>query len=263
MPEAVTALTEVRQIYERHNGSELLVVGHTDTMGDPSFNDPLSLERAKATLAYLQDDVDTWLTFYETSVPEARRWGEAEDARMQELVNDPSLSRSELIAAYMALDGAELDANEFTINGTAHGCGENFPLDDSGEALDTKPSNAKEDALDRRVELFFSTPSSESYQNPPAKNSKKGSKQYPEWRKLAKLVSEGEVGGLPTREVQVQFLDPEDANFGDIAYRIETAEGTVIEGSSSDSSVHAFIRTKSTQARLIIDGHEMILELEG
>lgn len=76
-------------------------------------------------------------------------------------------------------------------------------------------------------------------------------------------MNEGVVGGLPTREVQVQFLDPEDANFGDIAYRIETSEGTIIEGSSSDSSVHAIIRTRSTQARLIIDGHEMILGLEG
>lgn len=193
VPEAVDALKEIRKIYERNNGNELLVVGHTDTMGQPSFNDPLSLERAKATLAYLQDDVDTWLSFYETSVPEARRWGTVEDERMQELVNNPSLSRRDLITAYMALDGTELDSAEFRINATAHGCGENFPLDDGGESLDEAPANEKEDAADRRVELFFFEPEFGIVPKPAGENSKKGSTQYPTWRKLAELTLLSEV----------------------------------------------------------------------
>jgi hypothetical protein len=193
VPEAVDALKEVRKLYERHSGSELLVVGHTDTMGKPSFNDPLSLERAKSTLAYLQDDVDTWLSFYETSVPEARRWGEAEDARMQELVMEPSLSRAALIAKYMALDGAELDSAEFHINAMVHGCGENFPLDDGGQALDGSPANEKEDAADRRVELFFFEPDFGIVPKPAGETSKKGSTQYPAWRKLAELTLLSEV----------------------------------------------------------------------
>src|SRR5690606_12777380 len=183
LPEALVSLKDIRQVYERHAGSELLVVGHTDTTGDPSINDPLSFERAKATLAYLQDDVDTWLSFYEAGMPTNRRWGEAEDAHMQRLVGDPSLSRSELIAAYMALDGAELDAEEFQIDAIAHGCGENFPLDDSGEELDESPANSKEDALDRRVELFFFDPEFGIMPKPSGEISKRGSTQYPTWRK--------------------------------------------------------------------------------
>lgn len=112
---------------------------------------------------------------------------------MQELVNDSSLSRPDLIAAYMALDGAELDAVEFQINATAHGCGENFPLDDTGEELDTAAANGKEDAMDRRVELFFFAPEFGIVPKPLGENSKKGSTQYPAWRKLAKVVSDSVV----------------------------------------------------------------------
>src|SRR5690606_37828826 len=98
-------------------------------------------------------------------------------------------------AAYMALDGVELDAAEFQITGVAHGCGENFPLNDSGQELDEAHLDGKEDALDRRVELFFFDPEFGIVPKPKGELSKKGSKQYPAWRKLAKVVSEGEVGG--------------------------------------------------------------------
>jgi outer membrane protein OmpA-like peptidoglycan-associated protein len=216
VPEAITSLKDIRAIYERHNGSDLLVVGHTDTTASPSTNDPLSLERAKSTLAYLQDDVDGWLSFYETSVPEERRWGEEEDARMQEVVGNPSLTRAELIAAYMALDGVELDSAEFQIEAVAHGCGENFPLDDSGTELDTSPEDSTEDALDRRVELFFFNPEFGILPKPPGENSKKGSTQYPEWRKLAKIVNEREV------------FDPDAPRPDEVRIKLATAEGTTI-----------------------------------
>ena len=216
LPEALASLKDIRQVYERHAGSELLVVGHTDTTGDPSINDPLSFERAKATLAYLQDDVDTWLSFYEASMPTNRRWGEAEDAHMQRLVSHPSLGRPELIAAYMALDGAELDAEEFQINATAHGCGENFPLDDSGEELDESPENSKEDALDRRVELFFFDPEFGIVPKPSRQISQQGSTQYPTWRKQAKLVHELEV------------FDPDAPAADEIRVKLSNPEGEVV-----------------------------------
>ena len=261
VPEAIAALKDIRQIYERHSGSELLVVGHTDTTGTPDINDPLSFERAKATLAYLQDDVDTWLTFYQTNMPAARRWGEPEDARMQELVGDPSLERPALIAAYMALDGAELDAAEFQLTGVAHGCGENFPLNDCGEELDDAAADGKEDALDRRVELFFFDPEFGVVPKPKGELSKKGSKQYPAWRKLAKVVREEEVVGPSVYEVFVQFVDSAEAHLGPITYRIETVEGMVLEGSDSQSTVKATLRTSGKQALLIVDGREITLEL--
>ena len=40
------------------------------------------LERADNTAAYLRDDVDTWLAMFDSSVPQKRRWGDAEDDAM-------------------------------------------------------------------------------------------------------------------------------------------------------------------------------------
>lgn len=213
-PEALAALKDVRQMYERHSGSELLVVGHTDTTGAPSVNDPLSWERAKATLAYLQDDVDAWLAFYEASMPPERRWGEAEDARMQELVQDPSLQRRYLIAAYMALDGAELDSAEFQIKGTAHGCGENFPLNDTREQLDEEPANNKADALDRRVELFFFDAEFGIVPQPQREISAKDSKQYLAWRSLAEQTLDIEIGNerLELNDIHLRLLSNSGAH---------------------------------------------------
>jgi hypothetical protein len=89
----------------------------------------------------------------------------------------------------MALDGASLrDRRNFDISVTTHGCGENFPLDDGGEELDDVPADQKEDASDRRVELFFFDAELGILPPPPGKNSPAGSTQYPEWRKRATRV---------------------------------------------------------------------------
>ncbi len=41
------------------------------------------------------------------------------------------------------------------LNISAHGAGENFPLDETGLELDKAAADAQEDRVDRRVELFF------------------------------------------------------------------------------------------------------------
>ena len=38
--------------------STLLIVGHTDAEGEPAANEALSLERAEAMAAFLNDDVE-------------------------------------------------------------------------------------------------------------------------------------------------------------------------------------------------------------
>lgn len=63
------------------------------------------------------------------------------------------------------------------------------------------------------------------------------------------------------REVLLQFVDSAEAHLGPISYRIETVEGTVLEGSDSESTVRATLRTSGKQATLIIDEREIILEL--
>jgi hypothetical protein len=215
MPASTAVFDRLREVYAENEPAKLLIVGHADTTGDASINDPLSLERADNTAAYLKDDVDTWLAMFEDGVPEARRWGDLEDQAMlfsmpdfatkrpdedpirwfqrtRSLKNDGIAgpeTRRQLITEYMALDGVSLagEEPEFEIEITTHGCGENFPLDEAGEALDTAPRDGVDDQVDRRVELFFFDEEFGIVPKPPGKNSPKGSAAYPEWRKRAEL----------------------------------------------------------------------------
>lgn len=60
IPTARPTLPRLQSIYDRNPNTHLLVVGHTDLAGQPSYNDPLSVERAKSILAYLTNDVEAW-----------------------------------------------------------------------------------------------------------------------------------------------------------------------------------------------------------
>ncbi|HYQ15278.1 MAG TPA: OmpA family protein, partial [Polyangiaceae bacterium] len=152
LPDGVASLADIEAVFRDNNPSQLLVVGHTDTTADAKINDPLSLERAKSLIAFLKDDVETWLKNYD-SPPAGLQWGAAEDQAMLEAVDDfpddmgpkeritrfqkdRSLSvdgvagkqtRRQLIKEYMALDAATLSDPGFDIPLIAHGCGENFP----------------------------------------------------------------------------------------------------------------------------------------
>lgn len=237
LPSALPQIRTLRQVYLANNPSKLLVVGHADTAGGPDFNDALSLERAEATIAFLKDDVDGWLKFYDAGIAKKKRWGAPEDRMM--LLSLPDFrtkpkgedavrwfqqtrglqvdgeagpeTRRQLISEYMALDGASLEASGLSIEATAHGCGENFPLDDTGEELDAAPQDEKRDPGDRRVELFFFDPEFGIVPAPPGKNSKPGSTQYPAWRKSAIAVHDLEPGEL--EGPKVTFIELIDAHF--------------------------------------------------
>ena len=214
---AITDLKTIRQVYERSNPSELLIVGHTDTTAQPSINDPLSLERAESVRAYLEDDVDAWLEEFGEHRPVSKRWGDREDLQMIEALPDAGTrdpeqepvrwfqarrrlkvdgiagekTRRRLIFEYMRLDGITLKDNpDFDIRITTHGCGENFPLDETGQHLDRAALDEKEDQLDRRVELFFFDREFGIDPPPPGKNSHRGSTEYLEWRKRAKATED-------------------------------------------------------------------------
>lgn len=242
LPSALEDLKTIRMLYEQHNPGKLLVVGHTDTTGDASINDPLSLERAEAMLAYLRDDVAGWEKFYGSSIPESRRWGATEDQhllgavlakeeqalphtdgikafqRRSELQDDGIVgpkTRKALIAAYMALDGAQLDTEALRIEATAHGCGQNFPLDDSGAALEEDAKEEKADAQDRRVELFFFDAEFGIVPKPNGKNSKAGSREYPRWRDAAERIHDGVLTERDLRHVEVVLRDQRRAVIAD------------------------------------------------
>lgn len=179
LPGAVKVFKTIRELCALNNPSQLLLVGHTDTSGEPDVNDALSLERADNTKAYIEDNVDVWLAMYDSSLPIHQRWGSREDRLMLHAMPDVKRryfsedivrwfqgtrglkidgiagpqTRSQLIEEYMALDGVKLeDISGLNIVLSTHGCGENFPQNPLG---DESGDSSTENQGDRRVELFF------------------------------------------------------------------------------------------------------------
>jgi hypothetical protein len=109
LPMAVASLKRLVEIYALHPDSELLIAGHTDTAGSESYNLDLSADRADAMKAYLRDDADTWLAWYETSVRDSKRWGAHEDSMMIDaLVPEEMFSQVSHITAYQTWHNSKL-----------------------------------------------------------------------------------------------------------------------------------------------------------
>ncbi|MBN2195085.1 MAG: OmpA family protein [Polyangiaceae bacterium] len=241
LPTAMEGVRFIRTLYDANPETDLLVVGHTDTAGDPTYNDPLSLERARSVAAYLTDRVDEWLAWYDPSKPDAKRWGAREDAMMivavaeyggldippgaplvwwfQETLSDQDglkvdgiagpQTRSALIKRYMAIDGTTLPLDVVL---STHGCGESFPLLDTGDE--------QAEVRNRRTEVFFfenpiGAPARPSAVLPPAPGevSPPGSPAYPEWVLRARETLEAEHGKpVPTGFLWIRFeIAPDQA----------------------------------------------------
>jgi outer membrane protein OmpA-like peptidoglycan-associated protein len=237
LPTALPGIRKLRALYAENNPSKLLVVGHADTTAGPEVNDPLSLDRARATVAFLKDDVDAWLAFYDKPAGNSQRWGKPEDRMM--LLSIPDFgskpkredavtwfqrtrglqvdgkcgpqTRRQLVTEYMALDGVSLADEGIEIEATAHGCGENFPLDESGGELDAARADEQRDPKDRRVELFFFDPEFGIAPAPPGENSKPGSTQYPAWRKS--VIQTVVIEPSDAEALRATFAELADAHF--------------------------------------------------
>jgi len=268
LPTALPSVRLLRRLYEENSPCKLLVVGHADTTAGPAYNDTLSLERAQATVAYLKDNVDDWYKFYDDGVAVQKRWGKVEDRLMisampnfagKPRAEDPvhwyqrtrklkvdgiagKQTRQTLIAEYMSLDGASLRDFVGEIEATAHGCGENFPLDDDGQQLDTAPADGKRDPIDRRVELFFFDNEFGITPPPPGNNSKPGSKEYPLWR--ARVVDKVVLRPDDSSGPKVQFVELLDAHFRtDSAVVLPEGEDPDQQGQHGALSAAGFIAT--------------------
>jgi len=108
LPTAVASLKRLVETYALHPDSEVLIVGHTDTAGSEAYNLELSAERAEAMKAYLCDDADTWLGWYEENVRASKRWGQHEDLSMIDaLVPDDEFEGDSHVAAYQEWHNGE------------------------------------------------------------------------------------------------------------------------------------------------------------
>ena len=115
---------------------------------------------------------------YHNRLPAAARAKNFEPLEVDGILGEKT--RTQLVGDYMNHDETSLPEG---IEIVTHGCGENFPLSEGGFSLDSDPENPKEDQSDRRVELFFFDERFGIQPPPPGKNSKPGSKEYPEWRR--------------------------------------------------------------------------------
>jgi len=214
-------IDRVRRWLADHPNSVACVVGHTDASGDPWFNDPLSLERANAFVAYLERDVEHWLSWYVHGDAQ-KRWGWIEDRHMRDAVCErhhlgegiqgtrafqafaglevdgvigPDTRRA-LVEAYMDLQDLE---TEVPASLEAHGCGESFPKmvkanvgGEAGEVL------APDQADHRRVELFLFPEETGIQPPPPGRTSPAGSEVYPEWVRRARHTRSIPLQSTPT-----------------------------------------------------------------
>jgi hypothetical protein len=226
LPNGIEGVRGLVKVQAKHPNTQLLVVGHTDTAGRPAYNDPLSRERAAAMAAYLTGAVEDWYTWYGHDVASEKRWGNREDLAMIDALPDADgrqggenpvhwfqrtrglkvddiagqETRHALIKEYMALEGTSLPDG---VHVTTHGCGENFPAEDTGDGVI--------DQENRRVEIFLFDAKLGIQPKPPGKNSAPASTAYPEWGKRA---------GAP-----IDFFTEADA----VALAIEWPEDVVSE----------------------------------
>jgi hypothetical protein len=108
LPTATPSLKKLVDISKLYPDSEVLVVAHTDTAGKESYNLELSVERADAMRAYLRNDVDAWLTWYDKGVSDAKRWGDREDVMMiDSLVPEEDFGEQPRVTAYQAWHNGE------------------------------------------------------------------------------------------------------------------------------------------------------------
>jgi len=213
LPKALASMQDLVRLHRDYELTDLLIVGHTDTSGDPSHNLDLSLERASAMRAYLVNDADHWLTWYGDDKSWSKRWGSTEDNAMiaavvvdspypptvlgfqqwhnaaalrsdgfEELDDDGVLgkhTRKQLILDYMHREDTTVPDDAVI---EVHGCGEYFPLDTTGEALDTAALDGQYEQEDRRVEVYLFPKELGMLPPVPGSKASKDGRQYAEWR---------------------------------------------------------------------------------
>jgi len=247
LPRSLAGIRGLRRFLDQHPGVQVLVVGHTDTVGAAQYNLTLSIERAHSIAAYLQDDVDAWMEYY-PGRPGSAHWGTVEDQHMLkelgfhagEITGNPADSRDAvarfqtsknltadgragqntrraLVTSYMQLEGTTLPAGTIV---KTHGCGKFH--------LEVKTGDNVDEQRNRRVEVFFF----ENRIDPPPRPRcpAPGCPEYPEWRRRTVQTFDLEH---PPGTLEVTVKDPQG---GIVASASVHASGPTVADGQTDGS---------------------------
>jgi len=277
LPSAMPGIRRIKQIYDEHTAKTVLVSGHADRAGSASHNLDLSVERAQAVAAFLQDDVDDWLPRYQAGQQQSLTWGTREDQYMLSLVtgasggpylrgpvtgrldaatrdavhrfqDDHGLARAAmntdarrlLIQSYMATDETTLPDDAQVV---VHGCGEFHP------SVATADSVAL--AENRRVELFFFRGPVNPAPVDPCPSG--GCAQYPQWVERASQTID--INADP--EVVVVLVDEIGLPLRNAAVRLLLPNGRREEARTDDhGSIRPRVAPGSSFDVVVLDVHE-------
>ncbi len=255
LPPSVTGVRNIVSFFNRHAGTNMLVNGHTDLVGDAQYNLQLSNERAAAVAAYLIDKVDDWLAWYHSPIA-SKRWSTLEDQYMLQTITDSTGkpyyggsatgsadaatqdalkrfqtdnglasdgvagddTRRALIGKYMALEGTSLPASTSLAQ---HGCGKFHPIDPTTQA----------DQGNRRVEIFlFDGPI-----DPPPQSTcpSPGCLEYPKW--VGNPDEDVDLCQAQTDTLRVRLFDMYQQPLANAACKIFVGGSQVFAGNADAS----------------------------
>jgi hypothetical protein len=277
LPSSMPGVRRLKQIYDGNVGKTVLVSGHADRAGSAAHNLSLSIERAQAVAAFLQDATDDWAARYEAKAQKSAVWGAREDQHMLSAVTDaagvPYLTgvvtgrasaamrdatkrfqadsglpdgpmnadtRHVLIEKYMATDGTTLPAGTTIVT---HGCGESHP------SVATADSVAL--AENRRVELFFFRgPVRPPPVDPCAAG---GCAEYPEW--VRRTVSTIDINNDP--EVVVFLVDEIGLPLANAKVQLVLPDGTKEDlATDGEGKLRPRVSPGSSFDLIVSDAHE-------
>ncbi len=277
LPSSMAGIQRLKQLYDEHHPKTVLVSGHTDRAGSADHNLTLSVERAQAVAAFLQDDVDDWLPRYRAGQHKSLTWGVREDQLMLAYLRDgsgkPYLvgavssksgpatrdathrfqadnglaqaamnddTRRILIRKYMATDGTTLP-DDATL--AIHGCGESHP------SVPTADSVAL--AENRRVEIFFFSGPAKPPPVDPCPSG--GCAEYPQW--VARSSQTIDINAAP--EVVVFLVDELGLPLRNAAVRLLLPGGAKEEAQTDE---HGTVRPRVAPGTafdvVVLDVHE-------
>ena len=274
LPKALDSIRDLVTLQREYALTDLLIVGHTDTMASDEHNLTLSLERTSAMRAYLTDKADEWLPWYHSDKQQSKRWGSTENLYMIEtllknagqaqtvlayqkwhnanaprktdyagLTEDGEMgpnTRKQLVLDYMHREDTTVPDNTAI---QVHGCGEFFTLTEDEEHVATSAPDEDEEQRNRRVEVFLFPREVGILPPVPGERAKKGEPEYPEWRRRSVDI---ELSAITTTvNVSVWLLDTEGQRMLGTPYRMtiggevrvghSTSDGAAVEYGVSDT----------------------------